>query len=73
MEGTINYFFFQASLSVSNSAAVIKQEMMASISFNQGFWQAGVSCVGEQLSAAQQSVCVSMCARGGCYLLWTIL
>lgn len=74
--GAINYFmffFFQTSLSVSNFAAVIKREMMASISANQEFWQAGVSCGGEGLSAAQQMREGGSGEGGGCYLLWTLL
>lgn len=66
-------FFFQTSLSVSNFAAVIKREMMASISANQEFWQAGVSCGGERLSAAQQMREGGSGEGGGCYLLWTLL
>lgn len=60
------FFFFQTSLSVSNFAAVIKREMISSISANQEFWQAGVSCGGGGLLSALDAVvsgrCLANCA-----------
>lgn len=72
MQSITTCFFFQTSLSVSNFATVIKQEMMALISSNQEFWQAGVSGgVGALCNPAHEGGWSG--EGGGCYLLWTML